>query len=413
MAGIGYRFGLTVGFLTEVEGPLPECDVLVLATDTRSMSEQEAVAETHRVVRELRGRGVQAFFKKTDSALRGHIVAELEAFLQESGCTRALLMPQNPSKGRIVKQGVYYINGRPLQETSFAFDPEFPANSSVVTERLKGVRYLSEFASMNDVPVDICVSESSEEEGVSVNGSFVSESSTPGATLVGGKSTRDSEDLLPIYVADADCEMQMTFQLMRHAKPGVLLAGAADLFTSYLHLIFMGKDSRLSTPEARGFGGLSSGRALIVCGSTQSTSLSLLPYVERYTIPTEQMPEDVFEGTASPAEWESVLKRVYSQHHALILTIGRPSKGGKEFALRLRAEMADATARLVHLSAPDELIIEGGATAFAILKQLGWTRFEVSDEVSPGVVRMKWLGEQQPVHITLKPGSYSWGGLFV
>ncbi len=412
IAGIGYRFGLTVGFLTEVEGPLPECDVLVLATDTRSMNEQEAVTETHRVVRELRGRGVQAFFKKTDSALRGHIVAELKAFLQESGCSRALLMPQNPSKGRIVKQGVYYINGRPLQETSFAFDPEFPANSSVVAEHLMGVRYLSESPMMVDTPAMGFASGTSKGLNSSANG-FASKSSFGGNTSVNGNVAPDSNASLPIYVADADSEMQMAIQLMRHAKPGVLLAGAADLFTAYLHLIFMGNDSRLSTPEARGFSGLSSGRALIVCGSTQSTSLSLLPYVERYTIPTEQMPEDVFEGTASPAEWESVVKQVYSQHHALILTIGRPSKGGKEFALRLRAEMADATTRLVHVAAPDELIIEGGATAFAILKQLGWTRFEVSDEVSPGVVRMKWLGEQRSVHVILKPGSYSWGGLFV
>ncbi len=374
MAGIGYRFGLRVGFLTEVEGKLPECDLLVLATDTRSMSEQEAVAETHRVVRELKGRGVRTFFKKTDSALRGHIVAELRAFLQETDCTKALLMPQNPSKGRIVKQGVYYINGQPLHETSFAYDPEFPANSSVVTERLKGVQYLHESSVIPTVgPAD-------------------------------GTS-------LPIYVADADSEMQVTFQLMRHAKTDVLLAGAADLFTAYLHLVYMGKDSQLKTPDRLPFEGLPSGRALIVCGSTQSTTLELLPYVRRYSIHTEKMPEEVFEGEASPVEWESRLQEVYSRERALILGIGHPSKGGKEFALRLRAEMADAVTRLVHDKVPDELIIEGGATAFAVLKRLGWTHFEVSDEVNPGVVRMLWNGEH-PVHVTFKPGSYSWGGLF-
>ncbi len=376
MAGIGYRFGLKVGFLTEVGGKLPECDLLVLATDTRSMNEQEAVAETRHVVRELSGRGVRTFFKKTDSALRGHIVAELQAFLQETGYTRALLMPQNPSKGRIVKQGIYYINGQPLHETSFAYDPEFPADSSVVTERLKGVQYLHESSVMPTV------------------------------------GSADGASSLPVYVADADSEMQVTFQLMRHAKTDVLLAGGADLFTAYLRLVYMGKDSQLKTPDQRVFEGLPSGRALIVCGSTQSTPLELLPYVQRYSIHTEKMPDEVFEGEASPVEWESRLKELYCQRHALILAIGHPSKGGKEFALRLRAEMADTVTRLVHAKVPDELVIEGGATAFAVLKQLGWTRFDVSDEVNPGVVRMLWKGEQ-PVHVTLKPGSYSWGGLFV
>ena len=74
-------------------------------------------------------------FKKTDSALRGHVVAELTALMEATGYRRAVYLPANPSKGRIIKDGAYYINGNPIHETDFSFDPEFPAKTSVLRER--------------------------------------------------------------------------------------------------------------------------------------------------------------------------------------------------------------------------------------------------------------------------------------
>ena len=106
----------------------------VIATDTRSMSEAEAVAETRRIASAIRHQ-TSSIFKKTDSALRGHVVAELTALMEATGYQRAVLLPANPSKGRIIRGGSYYINGKPIHETDFSFDPEFPAKTSVLRER--------------------------------------------------------------------------------------------------------------------------------------------------------------------------------------------------------------------------------------------------------------------------------------
>ncbi len=371
MAGIGFRFGLRTSLITETGGPLPDCDVLVVATDTRSMSEQEAVDETHRIVRELVKGGASNFFKKTDSALRGHVVPELCALLEETSYTRVLYLPENPSKGRIVREGVYYINETPLHETQFAFDPEFPATTSVVTERLPGVQRLI-------YPID---------------SPFVPKEGVP-----------------PIYIADAELDIHITLQLALSADPQVLLAGGADLFTTFIRV--MSKNvKKYGTTSLLPFAGLQSGNALIVCGSTQSSSLSEQDYVRKHGICTKQMPEAVFNGTSSAEDWMTELKAEYAASRAMILTIGYPSKGGKEFALRLRNTLSEAVSALVGEACPEELVIEGGATAFAILKALGWSRFRLTDEVAPGVVRMQWTGGEN-VHVTLKPGSYPWGELF-
>ena len=54
IAGIGYSFGLQTVLMTETEETVPECELLVFATDTRSMNRHEAVEETRRVIRYLK-----------------------------------------------------------------------------------------------------------------------------------------------------------------------------------------------------------------------------------------------------------------------------------------------------------------------------------------------------------------------
>ena len=43
-----------------------------------------------------------------------------------------MLIPANPSRGRCIANGRYFIHGTLLSETEFARDPEFPARSSDV-----------------------------------------------------------------------------------------------------------------------------------------------------------------------------------------------------------------------------------------------------------------------------------------
>ena len=123
MAGIAFSQGQQVSLVCG--SPLC-CDNIaaqttVIATDTRSMTEAEAVAETHRILCKAEC-GVANpshlspltphLFKKTDSALRGHVVAELSILMQTTDYERAIYLPANPSKGRIIRGGIYYIRKR-------------------------------------------------------------------------------------------------------------------------------------------------------------------------------------------------------------------------------------------------------------------------------------------------------------
>lgn len=347
--------------------------VTVIATDTRSMTEGEAAAETRHIISplSLEGDGGRLLFKKTDSALRGHVVAELTALMQATGYQRAVYLPANPSKERTIRNGIYYIKGVPIADTAFSYDPEFPAHTSSLKERF------------------------------------------PDAGNHG------------IIMPDAESTDDIRRVIERYDDGKTLFAGAADLFTAFLPKgqgidRLTSSTSHTSLTSTTGPTGLSRPSVLILCGSTQSRPLDL-------GIPVAPMPCEVYDGERGADYWFQALiatphalgetshcdatrsKRDLSPLTSLILTIPHTHRTGKEVAVHLRTVMAEMARRLVSLHRPDQLIVEGGATAWATLNALGWHEFQIERQAAPGVVQMS---ATNGTLVTLKPGSYPWGGLF-
>ena len=357
IAGIAFARGAEVRLVC---GSVYGCDTAtystdvttVIATDTRSMSEAEAATETKRISAAfVSPEGKKVIFKKTDSALRGHVIAELTALMEATGYERAIYLPANPSKGRIIRNGIYYIKevrGEkqevrevPLNETDFSFDPEFPARTSVLRERFP-----------------------------------------------------DAE-AHHIIMPDAENEEDIHNVISTYNDGKTIFAGAADLFSA---MIGMGcgrlKESiaKHSIPIIQTHNSM-----LILSGSTQSKPLGL-------GIPIAPMPQEIYDGGDDLNLWDT---RAYEQErHSLILTIPHTHRTGKEVAVHLRTMMAEMTKQLVTKHCPDHLVIEGGATAWATLQALGWTEFTITAQLAPGVVQMS---ATTGTLVTLKPGSYPWG----
>jgi uncharacterized protein YgbK (DUF1537 family) len=54
-----------------------------------------------------------------------------------------------------------------------------------------------------------------------------------------------------------------------------------------------------------------------------------------------------------------------------------------------------------------QVYVEGGATAIALVRRMGWNRLTVLREVAPGVVTLG-VGGAPCLWLTVKPGSYRW-----
>lgn len=114
-----------------------ELQVLVIDAETRHLSPEIAYSVVRGIVEKALKAGVFCIYKKTDSALRGNIGAELTGVLDAAGVDRIPFIPAFPKTGRITLDGVHLINGVPVAESVFGQDPFEPVRYSRVSDILK------------------------------------------------------------------------------------------------------------------------------------------------------------------------------------------------------------------------------------------------------------------------------------
>lgn len=372
LAGVALRYGWTAEVQLEFE-LRTHADLVCISTDTRSGTASEAAVRTAHVAEMCRTTNLALIFKKVDSVLRGWVAVELAALMRGLGKPRALLVPANPSLGRIIRNGRYLIHGRPLHETDFALDPEHPMRSSDVLSftslQLTGLDQTL-FPPIHLLPV----------------GSEL----PPAGILVGEAASPDD------VVAWAECLDELT-----------LPAGAAEFFAALLAQRGFGLPSR--TFPISQF--IPPRRALFVSGSTSDASRSFLQLCEEHGVPVLRMPSGLFEGEADGteplADWVAVTVQALRDSRWAVVAIDRPLHREPGIAQRLGNCLATAVQRVLEQQTVEGIFVEGGATAAALVRTLGWKRLVVQGELRPGVVLMHALETTGPVLVT-KPGSYAW-----
>lgn len=111
-------------------------DVLVVDTETRHLPAAQAYAAVEGLVQRAKYAGFAYLYKKTDSALRGNVGAELAALLSASSSRQLAFLPAFPQMNRVTKNGVQYIDGVPVTESPFGVDPFEPVRHAAVTDLL-------------------------------------------------------------------------------------------------------------------------------------------------------------------------------------------------------------------------------------------------------------------------------------
>jgi len=132
IAAIARQAGRRAIVLTRPPAGPVDADLIVLDTDTRllppALAARRVRAWTARLAKTTpRHAGV---FLKTDSVLRGPVLAHVGAATRALGFSRAILVPANPSLGRVIRGGRYFVHGRFLHETALANDPHHPRDTS-------------------------------------------------------------------------------------------------------------------------------------------------------------------------------------------------------------------------------------------------------------------------------------------
>lgn len=355
IAGIGHAYGMKTSIQTKVNGA-DLSEFSIFCTNSREKSAPEAI--------EILGSLLDAimpflsdafFFKKIDSVFRGHILVEDQIVKSKCNLQRSFLLAANPSKNRIIRDGIYYVEGIPLDQTAFAWDPLFPRSTSKIRELLdKNIQVIGR------------------KRPVPVSGTLVFDQET----------TADLDGIMESVRRDRD-----------------LVCGGGDAFIAFLNsLPITKKDTGLRSWKPKG-------NTLFVDGSTSPLQIHLpadLPVVY-----LGMRINDLFLKELSFEDLAIEVLQKLQEKADLYLKVGvfEPENeiDGKEIE-KILGKLVKVV--LLQTERQLDLCLTGGATAMAVVIELGFTSFGVDDQLSAGVVALNVSGS--PLRIIVKPGSYLW-----
>lgn len=216
----------------ELEAADESIETLCVNSDTRHMSPSMAATRVAGLVAAAHGRCV---VKKTDSALRGNIGAELAAAWRASGAKRLHFIPALPSMNRVTKGGVHYVDGIPVNQSVFGHDPFEPVRFSSVAEVI---------TDQTDVPV---------------------------VTIAEGCTVPLGFEGIVVYDATSDGSIDARVEELSRLGELGMTAGCAGLVAS------LSRHFAAEEPEEAPF---ETGGLLVVCGSVNDVSRAQIAFAK-------------------------------------------------------------------------------------------------------------------------------------
>jgi len=365
LGAVGLRHGLSAEILRAGK-PGGQAELVCVDTDSRSCPPAEAADRATWAARTLRAAGARWIYKKVDSVLRGNVTAEVESVMRELGCNRALLLPANPSLGRIIRDGEYFVHGKPLNRTEFAKDPEHPRKSSQVLRLLgQPEHFLMRLANgVLEVPRD---------------------------TLLIAQA--DSSERVRSWAGICD--------------PSLLPVGGSEFFNALLE-----NETGRPGEEPGAKIDFSTGQQLFVCGTASRTAKRLMTNSRAAQVPVFSLPLELMWGADfSDGACEIIAQRVIqalATHRRVVLCVGLPPVQDFKVARRLSQYLVEITELVLRAVPVKNIFAEGGATSAELVRRMKWGRIEVKREWAPGVATLSVGSEKLAQRLTIKPGSYSW-----
>jgi uncharacterized protein YgbK (DUF1537 family) len=343
---------------------IPDAEVLVLSTESRECDEREAADRVRRVARVLAADpDVSAdrpwFYKKIDSTLRGQPGPELYELMEGIGAARALVAPAFPRQGRTTMDGVHYVHGVPLANTTFG--EEVPVSDVRVC-------FASAFPARSIAHIPLSV---------------VRES-------VAAIVERMDSEAFRLFVADAEYDADL-ISLARAARASHtrVLSGSAGLARALAQVVSNENQSSLDAPisehSAPKVSGWQGRGVLIVAASRHPVTVRQIAALEEAGVTVVRPPADWF--LQAPEDDDAVVAslryRLGLSEAVVLTTAGLPDLPGKSALLTER--LADAVVALFEELSPAGLVLTGGAVAIAVCQALDAEALHLMGEVRAGI----------------------------
>ncbi|MGL4653849.1 four-carbon acid sugar kinase family protein [Cetobacterium sp.] len=359
-------------------------DVVVVNTESRHLSNNEAKKNVEKALLEFSNKNVKFFYKKIDSTLRGNLGSELEGFIEGLSIQKLSLIPAFPLGSRIVKNGILYVNKIPLCETQFSKDILNPIKNSYIPEILKTQTSIK--TSLKNV--DNFVFELSEQE----------------------------KEIYIFDALDTDDLVNIGKSLYKRSllKYTAGSAGFAQVLADYI------KGESKETPIL-----LEDDRILFVCGSVNDVSLKQCKYAEILGYKTEVLKFQDIVGDNYKNSQSYILhnddfrKKINNFKNILIKTSDSKEVISEsiDYAKRNNISIKNITHNISNNTGEliadllleydlKNIIVFGGDTLAGILKKISCDSIIPLKEIIPGVVFTKALVGDKSINIITKAGGF-------
>ena len=363
--------------------------VLVVDTETRHLPAGQAYEIVSKLTRRACAAGVSFIYKKTDSALRGNIGAELAAVLKASGRKQLPFLPAFPQMNRLTQNGVHYIDGAPVTESPFGKDPFEPVRHSAVASLI---------ASQTDLPAK----------------------SYP--ALNDHESAPDEAGILIFDAASVE-DLARTGRQLAHRNLLAVSAGCAGFGAVLPELLGIEKGEPAKLPRL-------DSRLLIVCGSVNPITVAQMDWAQkagfaRLRLTPEQKLTPGYWQTGEGQKQLALIDEMLAANPYCIIETN--DEGGNQltadYAARLgidletlRQRISGSLGNLVggifaspHLGT---LLMTGGDTLLQCMNCVGVSQLEPICEMEKGVVLASFTYKGCTRRIITKSGGFGQESLF-
>jgi len=397
----------------DVLSPQSTADVQVFSVNTQSRhaSPDRAAKIVAQTATKLKDRfGIETFYKKMDSALRGHFAQECLSLLDTLGLDCALIVPAYPEELRRTVGGYQLLNGIPIEQTEVARDPQFPVRQSHIPTLLSQ----------------------------SVNPDLVGHiellTVLRGAGPILSELNQLIQDGKRLVVVDAcnDTDLdQITLVMDRMEKTaGILPCGSAG-FAKALSRQWFETTKTETDSKTKVFPLVMETRpSFIVCSSTTVRTRKQIRMLEEHCeyfdktghqLTVVNLTPSQLLGTAPLTAVVEILQHALAASHTVILTTAYADDAvinttqlaqeldisQAELHERVQRQLADVVLALSP-DYPFHLTLCGGETTATLCRHLGFTSLKLAAEIEPAIPLLQVMNaaENAPRYMVSKSGNF-------
>ena len=369
-----------------------DTQALVIALKCRSIPAEEAIQQVCQAGRWLRSHGTEHIYYKYcstfDSTESGNIGPVVDWLMDDLQCSYTVLCPALPANGRTVKDGILYVYGKPLAESSMRYHPITPMRKS----------YLPDLMEMQSRYPCYCATTSLLKGPVSEL-----------REKIAAYQTHGHFTLAVDYQTDADGEA-----IAARFGSLPLLTGGSGLL-EHLGRYYCPPQAVEAVPVAQRYSN-QRGRLILAGSCSATTQRQVARYLGAGLGAVKIDPIALMQNRQSISNFKRQLQ--YAEGDILFYSTDTPEQvksnqthGAERISALLETTMGELAKEAVACGY-DRIIVAGGETSGRVMKMLHYNAFEIHESIAPGVSRMVPV-QNRNLNLVLKSGNFGGDDFFI